>query len=79
MATTTVSLTAADLSNQFSGVMNPANLAPLEAAVTGVLNAAPHNMGVGNVQARINQPGNSVTFTMTPAGLDPVAIKAALR
>lgn len=76
----TVGLKTTDLANNFSGLMNPANLNPLEAAVQATLNAPPYNMGVTAVSASIEAGGHAVKFTLTaPNDPNPADVKQALR
>ena len=80
MPNTTVGLKTTDLANNFTGLMNPRNLGPLQNAVMVALNVAPYNMGVTAVSASIEADGNAVRFTLTaPNDLDPATVKQALR
>ena len=80
MPDTTVGLKTSDLANNFTGLMNPENLTPLENAVMATVNVAPYNMGVTAVSASIEAGGKAVKFTLTaPNDLDPAAVKQALR
>lgn len=76
---TIVTLRTNELAANYVGLMNPAALAPLEAAIMNDLNA--NGMGVINVNADIVNLGAStaVKLSITPAGLDVQNIKLILR
>lgn len=76
---TIVSLTAKDLSANFSALMARDNLGPLRLAVMSTLNSPANYMEVANVMANIVGDGKGVKFTINPDGLDPIERKAPLR
>lgn len=77
---TKLTMTTSELSNNFSGFVDPGNPQRLATAVKNALNN--HGMGITDVQASFREigPGTTViTFTIDPDQTDTGAIKALLR